>query len=630
MVNFKAQAEIAVILILVIVGGISVYYAFKSEIIPTSIIGTGEEQKSVRDSVVNMIRDGAFSTLHKLNMYGGYLEPQPRNVLYAGKKRNYWQTYSGEIIYPDIEKNFAKGLLEYLKENKNSLQKSLEEKGVSFGDVSVSAKILENKILIEVKMPTIVKNRTVSDVYRIEMQSRIGEIFKISKKILEASVISERPFERATVSNMWLENFKDPYKMPLGLLPAYGCEPRIYSKDWDSIRPLVQEIVHKTVSSACISGYEKCSNVENVVPPEIKLDKIYDGVDINFDLPENFEFNKITLQFTPNPIYQEAHPVEYFAGKYCERDIVEVKYRINYPVVVTITDALTRDPFIFVMDIFVDANAPGEFSKRTDYNKEDIIPSYICDKKECEMNIKVTRVYSEEPISNAEVKFAGCSIGKTDQNGELKAKIPCGTGVFSVTKNGFSVYKKTDVKSEELENIQVQLRKIYNVPLFIYEVVVEKTEDNNGNNVYKISKNNFYGSKSKSEIRFVPVKMNEDDLRFLANPRETLANGAFDLVNIEEGYYIVNTFLMRDSEVIGGFASTNAYLVNEDAQEDGFYIVLPKYEEITTLSEDDAYDMIAQTLPTLLNKCGLGPVSSDKPVLQSDCEIKESELTGGE
>jgi hypothetical protein len=628
MVDFKAQAEIAVILILIIVGGISVYYAFQSEIIPTSILGTGEEQKSVRDSVINMIRDGSYSTLHTLNMYGGYLKPQPRSVDYAGKKRNYWQTYTGEIIYPDIEKNFVTGLTEYLVKNKDGLQKSLEDKGVVLGDVSVSANILENKIVIEVKMPTIVKNRTIDDTYRIEMQSRIGEIFELSKKILEASInVNERPFEQATISNMWLENFKNPYKMPIGLLPGYGCNPMIYSKDWNEIKPIVQNIVEKTVSSACISGYEKCAQAKNILPPEIKLDKIYDGIDINFDLPENFEFNKITLQFNPNPIYQEAHPVEYFGNKYCERDNVEVKYRINYPVVVIITDTLTKDPFIFVMDIFVDANAPGDFSKKTEYDKENIIHSYICDKKDCEMSLKVVRVYSDEPLSNVGVKFAGCTIGKTNENGVLEASIPCGSGTLSLVKKGFAVFKE-DVSSDELKNLKIQLKKNYQVPIFLYEAVIEKTDES-----YKIAKSGLQTLKSSSisEIRFVPVKIKEDDMSYLTKPTVIIAMRPADRVNLAEGYYIVNTFLRlgSESQSVGGFVSTNAYFVNENAQENGFHIVLPRYEDITTLPEEEIFTLFSQTFPNLLEKCKLGPVSSEKPTLQQDCEYKISELEGG-
>jgi len=611
--KFTAQAEIAVILILLIVGGISVYYAFRNEIIPTNMFGTNEEQKSVMDSVANMIRDGAYSTLHKLNMYGGYLEPQGRTVLYAGKERNYWQDSERKIVYPDIQKNFVNGLLIYLNKNKGYLQDSLKGKGVIFGNVSVSANILDDKIMINVKMPTIVKNKTIESTYRVEMQSRIGEIFKISKKIISASMNSgQRPFEKATILNMFYEHSKSKSKLPFGPLNLFGPCPQIYSKSWNEIKPVVENIVEKTVASACVSGY--CKKTE-VAPPEVKLDKVYSGVDINFALPDDFELNGQTLKSNPNPIYLKGTPIEYGGRQYC-LGAMKVTYDIRYPVVVIVTDSLTRDPFIFVMDIFVNANSPGD-TPESNYNKENVLPSYICNNKECEINLKVLYKYSNDPVQNAKINFGtNCFLGFTDGNGVLKTKAPCGAGVVFV--NNENTGQKITTSKEATASKTIEIRKTYNIPIYLHEAIVKKEND-----TYKIEK--LYGVKKSDytvEVLFVPID----------NPTNTiplLTSKPIDSVNLKEGFYTIMVSPRSKDAVTAMFSGGHAYAVSKETEKTGYHIIIPYYEGLKSLSESEIAVMAGQTLPNLLKKCGIDPISTKEQYLLTECDVNESEVTGG-
>ena len=577
----KGQAEILIILGIIVVGVIAILLATQSFDRPIST-----PPSDLRGSLEHLIRSGADETQRVLSLNGGYAAPAG-GAVFLEQSVPYWQE-NGVLNIPAVEQNFEEFLTAFINENKDSFVEGLGGE-IVVGRADVDATFLNDKIILNVNLPSSRNNVATPPNYQIEILSRFGEVLDFSRTFTQMQT-DNRYLEVFTLNSIIASPIENGEFVTPWFIQLATCGDFIF-RSYQDIQPAMRDRVATTLAHTYLPGKSPV-NVGDVTPfPKylLPLTKPYTDLDVSFHLADD-GLNPTNFQFTPDPIQASADPIG-FTG-ICVSDPLYVRYFLSLPVIVRVKDTITGHIFQFALPLFIDNNAPGTWGIATDGDRA--IQAQICEDLFCSVSLAVTGT-SGEPVSGADVSFMGCSIGRTSSQGVLETAGPCGAGPLQVYAKGYDFYIE-QTSYTNMEDKTVTLSQLVSPALFIHEAIVA---DNIFSNQYWI-------------MGTVPL-----DGKLLLSLRSTETDKIYTRVFDEPGealkgvpvgtYMVIGTLMNEDLTVLRGSLSTFLTLT-EGVEELYFYV--PQNTEFVGMEDQNAIFARSRTLTTVLERCGVGPVQS--------------------
>jgi hypothetical protein len=602
----KGQAEIAVIVGIVIVAAVVVIYAIPN-IIPSGVpAGVKAKYDSVEASFEGLVLAGSQDTMTRLSTNGGYPDNQSfllDSVKFLGKDVPYWQN-GGQVKYPDVKANFDAGLRDYITRNKDTILQASGMAGVEFGQHQVSTKFFDDKIVVTVNMPTTIDGQRISQPYVVEVQSRLSQINDFAKGFSQYDS-SQRPLEYFTISSIVLS----PIEEDSHIVPTYvhltQCGEYVFKSWWD-VKPAMEDTVRKTLANTYMPGKAPENFMMNSPSPKYTLvpisGKRYESLDVNFFLPDEFSLDQSNFQFTPDPISATSNIIPMVGA--CMSDPVYVKYYISYPAIVRVKDPLTQNVFQFALDVYIKDNVPGQWASQGGY--QDDAQKQICSNYQCVGDFLV-KDSSGMPVESVDILFMGCDLGRTGSDGRLRTAAPCGIGPLQVYHPSYT----TPIRMESSDNISgltISVVKKPNIRLHFYEVTVQNLSLTKE---YRINKADVSVLDENRN-----VYMNFYDVSGSKSYERGFGIMASSVSNMPAGLYVIGAVLYskdKDAQGISRLTELGGimldYTLSKDLDGKDLYVYLPKAIEYRQLTDDSqkAYSMML--LSSILNKCGLGPLN---------------------
>jgi len=624
-VRKKGQIEFIAVIILVAIGVATVSYAaFTSS--PELFFGS-QEAKTAKDTIMNFISEAGYMTLKEMSLYGGYLEPQTHYVLYTPQQGipvvNYYY-YGGENYYPtteEMENNLAIGVATYLSRYKDSVQDSLKNQGVVIENLeTVKTKIYDNKVVLTVEMPATVDNQTIGQPFEVEIITRFGEIASIGKELVELNN-ADKYFETFTLAEMISDSTKTGKEsVPIFIPPQFDCDP-VYI-GWNSMRQRVQDSITYVVGHTYLPEQIRGTGRKYLLPPIDE--KNHNGLDISFDLPSSFRLGVDDFQFVTKPdgnlnqITIEPQRVGYTSER-CTSTPLTVEYYVKYPVVVMIWDENTRNSFRFAFEVFnngfdLESKLNSNSFTAVDFRTESdaIENKEVCEEMKCVAKITVKDI-TGELIPYASIKFGGCPLGETGEDGTFSGAAPCIMDKLEIGKAGYTnTYRVTSIDS--LQTGQTfYLKERVKINLQVYEVDVTKSGDD-----YSISSSAVrLLSGEKAEIQFWTA---------LGPEREIVIDKPAERVELTQGtLYTIGGFLRDNTkkEYMGGFAGAVAGASSDQT----WYIYIPSIAGFQELRGEKMTTELERLTKLLrMDGCGIGSPVRTSPAKPTSCSYSTEEL----
>ncbi len=607
----KGQVEFIVILGIIAVAVVAIYYALPAITTPAAPPAVAAEQQAVKETVNNFIKTGTIETLKTLGSNGGWPEPQYNSVTYLGRYVPYWFS-RGSLNTPNLQQNFVTVLTDYLRTHKDSLAESLAGKGVTFGDPSVSANILGNQIIVNVNMPTTVKEYPIAQPYSVTVQSKAGEVYEFANNFVRA-VGTERYFEYFTLSSMMMSEIDEGVRRIPFMIILTDCGESVF-KTWDDVQPAVKEAILDTLGGTYLPGKEPQNVARTTSTPKFVVPgvngKTYSDIDVSFYLPDNFELGMDNFQMDPSPIMIMTEPLG-FTG-ICASEPVVMKYYLSYPVVTEAKDPITGTSLKFAFDVLIKDNAPA------DYGAVGYAPPEptICAGSGCSANIKIVDS-NGAAIPGARIFFGGCNY-KADSRGIYQGPIPCVISSISVTASGYGELAKT-YSFSELYDATLALKSIPVVNLHFHEVSILNNSMHNQYAVYQNSirpMNNDLRPSEKMMMSFTEIDRGKPYI-FMFNER----TGTIDNIPADT-YYVVASLMKGDMTERYGASAAVATL---DEGTNNLHIYVPYMYEFTQYTEEQA-SFATAIVNKVFEKCGIPVVSSSSISLSESCFVDYGEV----
>ncbi|MBI4176232.1 MAG: hypothetical protein HY518_03440 [Candidatus Aenigmarchaeota archaeon] len=599
------------------------------------------DQRTVSDSVGNMIRQATLETISTVGEQGGYLtQDYPQGaVVFSGGRTPYWE-YNGNVVVPDIEENIEKGIEQYVDRNKESLRESFGF-DISFGPPRVSMSTMADKMEVTVSMPTTIKGESFSQPYKVAVPTRFGEIIDFSPKFARYAN-DNRPIETFTLASMALSPVDATSRGPAQTVPFVvqlnRCGESVY-KDYGSIRGEVDGIIRRTLARTYLpgkypvheaGGYDTYELQDtgtlvddkvtpfidpSVTSPQYTLEPIdgnpYSEIDLSFWLPDGFSLSRNSFAFTPDPVIAYPKPIP--MTDICQSEPVYVKYSLNYPVIVKVKDPLTGASLNFANTVFIKDNQPAPWADVGVYAAQadlcDSIPLCIADVHVADG--------SGRPVEAASVSFIGCPAGETDATGAFRGRVICGLGLLQVEKEGYDTFGDL-YSSSKLPGARVTLQKRPGFTLSLYEVNVR---DESLAGQYRINEIDVYALPESRYVYmlFVPLAGSEVVERIFESPQATMES-------LPAGEYIVSATIVdrETNEGIGGIVT--GFTVTEDLDGQNVNAYLPYLFEYRQQTDEEKIHS-GYTMEDLFRNadCNLGPLSTARLAFDG-CVVKQSDL----
>jgi hypothetical protein len=480
----KAQAEIVVIVGVLILGIVVVYYAvsggFPSSNIPKNLY---DEQKAFHDSFVNLIRKGADNALMVMEAHGGYLTtdilpnetytPVP-SVLFMDEGVPYWTKCQNNLAPSkrEVEHLFELAMEKYIKDHIRGVAGSYKNVTLDMSKLSVSVNILSDphKVEITIKLPTTVNGyNMVSQFYpyKISLDSKLGEIYDFASDLSEAQS-SKRFLEIFTMASIYMSaDAPDDYpKLPTGGFLT-DCGETIYRTP-DQISIYLREIAQYVITQTL--WWQKMP-VDTSKPKIYAIDPDvmttqYRDLDIQMYLPDDFSLTTQGSVVIRNTV--RAFKSGIWTASDC-LGVYNMAYAVNYPVIVRVNDPLSGYSFNFAFHVFVD-NAGNKMLPGNCENIKTI--KDLCVDVDCYAKLKVTDDVGR-PLQGAVATFGDCGIGYTDADGNVEGGIKCGTSELNIYMNSSYDYYNQNVSSSSINGTYV-LRQITNITAYFNKVSIVK------------------------------------------------------------------------------------------------------------------------------------------------------------
>jgi hypothetical protein len=648
----KGQVELIVILGLIIVVAAVAYYVFSGSVLTPSAVPAevAEEYKLVSASVESLMREAALNSMREIGVQGGYNDySYPLgSVQYMGREIPFWQS-NGRVEQPDVSQNLVSRISDYVNLYKDTLAGS--DPGVSFGDASITnAQFLPNKIVLTMSMPTTLKDVQVNVPYTAEVQTRFAEIEDFAGKFSQLQN-AQRPLEYFTVASMLQSPAEGGFQtVPLFVPALTQCGEYVF-KGYSDVQPEAELLVKNMLGNVympgkvethadmyagqrayglddagqlqgCI-GNPDCPFVDTGVPytppqvtgPRYVLPlmggKDFSGIDVSFDVADDFGFDYSSFQMSPDPISSRAELID--LTSVCLSDPVNVNYYLYYPVIVRARDPDTGNLFEFAVTVYVLDNRPGAWSS-TPAGLAGREQADVCGNASCRADILAVDS-AGAPLPDVYVSYMGCSAGRTDQAGRIRTLVPCGMGEVQVQKKGYGTYSLM-ATSSDLSNATVTLLKSPSFEARIHQVAIQETA---GDYVIYPDAVRALDDGMVADVGFYPVTGGRE--------RYVMAlTGAGEKVDfIPAGTYGVAASL-RSGEG-SNVGSMMAYFTLQESDDRGVvHIYVPGLPEYSASAGDApaTAEMMAR-LSNLLLKCGIDPVSRENVKEIPTCTVAKDD-----
>jgi len=592
----KGQVEFIVIAGVILIVLFVVIYSIQQagvKIEMPGIPGVGEEQKLIRDSIINLVRTGTIETLNTIYENGGYLDTsEALTIKYTDLNIPVWQG-CGEINIPDVLRNIETGVANYIKAN---IKPEMEfyGKNVTFdlNKLRVNANLYKDKINIKVNLPTKVEGFSIQQLYETDIKTNLYEILDFSKNFV-SDVNGSRFFEYITMTTMFYSNPESEYWLPLsGLLTECG---KPLFKTRADLLPAANEIIKYTISHVVWGGTRLRIEDNPFYPINVVGGKAYPDLKVAFIYPQDWNLDE-NFAFSPDPVniipYQIFNFIPYCMTPYY------ISYSFQYPVIVMVEDKYMNRFFTFSVFVNIENNQPGECKLQlgpmsSEYQQ--LLRSSI-------YPVKITVKDSKaNAVEGATVMFGSLYLGRTDSNGVVEAKVPHMLSELRVYKEGYKMSREL-LTYEEL-NRTVVLKKIqdnitlnfYGVPIQVGERVGEGVYATYtpGNpiqisNSYPLQVMLSFEPKDRFEITIILNNINETD--FMS---KVVYEGLYP-----SDFIVSGTVTNNNTQLVTGYFNTTFTLEEFDNE---LYIYVPVVEGVTENINATESSKLTQAV---INKCG--------------------------
>ncbi len=467
--SLKGQTEIVIVLAILVIVIAVVMFSFggivKKPPLPENLAGLGD---SLKTEVEKSVLDGSRTAVKTASLNGGYLSTTnlPVTVNYKGSNVAYWQftNISFALSRDQVAKEIAKGVKESLKNIDPQVLSSKIGKPVSLGnvnDATVNVEIKDVEIVVKIGLPLSLDNFGVADQLEISVPSTLGKSLDFATDLITKNLQKNRNdrgeeyenrfFEWFTLTSLYsyrLNGVDGQPKVPATSGPLIGCGKSIY-KTWFDVRPEMENLLKGALKNVYIVGTTP-KNITSTSSFQSHTLPIYTDQKVSFDLGE--PLSEKSFQMYPNPLTVRTVAAPYTT--LCVSPPVVVNYWLLYPVVAEVGQG--EDAFRFAFTVYVNGDGPGEYQSATrviDAWKQQV---QTCQQAQCDGTVVVED--ADGPLGLAHVNYAGCYLGRTDRNGVLSTKIPCGISVLEINKGDHILFSEVS-GSTDLEYKIVHLSK---------------------------------------------------------------------------------------------------------------------------------------------------------------------------
>ena len=615
----KAQAEMIVIVGIIVLAAVAILYTFQGSVPGTTAIPTAvaQNQKIVKNSFLSMAEDAAKETVEIMEYHGGYLSADllknqdsvtaRPSVIYTGQGAPFWQQ-CGEDVSPtkaQVRAWLEGGLRIHILESIDSLEGSFE-KDVQFdtSKLNVNANMLYDRIGFTVNLPTTVQGYAIRQPYTFSVPTNFGRILDFAKD-----------FSKEAADSRFMDYFTITSVHFSSTLPTIGlmisCSETIYLSP-EEVKDGMEGAIRYTVGNILLwqempfdPKYPKVYAIPDV------NGKTYPDLSIRFALPDNFALegmqpilitNKDKLLLGPF-FFQIFHCV----GNYNQR------YNFAYPAVVSVKDELTGNNFNFASMVHVQPQE-GKGSMEAGDCSIINIPEGSCSSEKLACNAKLTVTDGNNPLEGVSAIFGGCYVGKSDSNGVIEGSIQCG-------EHELNLYHPSQYSTLTKKTTSSEISKTYtlsSIPTLTFYFHSATIEDR-GYYACKTSKpetntNKFTHLTLEGEENYTVSNINPTSLTIPSNPEicKTNPSECLDFTVLEKTTvdYIPTGDYSADGELsnpaasimIGGFLSP----LTVPAKDSDIHVTVPK----TSGSLSDALKREATT--NLTSFCNLHPISANE------------------
>lgn len=603
--QLKAQVEFAAIFVVIVIAIVAIVVMSMDSATDRDrpfLVGEEQENKLIKDSVLNSIKSLARRELRDIYSTGGAAALPGSTFGYGVKEIGIWKDCDGTEM-PQIDKIFGRGLEEGVRELFGP-EMEFFGKNVYFDleKLDVRTNIQENGVDIDVRLPTRLGNSTISQRYTLLLRSRLKGIMNIAGEITSDN---GNFFESAVINTILHSNPQEKWLPTVDLLT--GCGNTFLKKETE-MTEILDNLIKYTVSHT-VYDRDVLDLPEN---PFYVIGVSDSDLEVSFIYPDDWKLYN-NMNADPDPVMFNPEPILSFSSSCIET--MDIKYSMRFPVIVMVKDDILGQVFSFAVMANIDDNKPGcGFRKGTitSYHEKCVLES------ECAANIKV-KDDKGMPVSGAFVTFGECVLGETDYLGSLSSVAPCMVGEISIQKGGYAGHSKL-VKPADIRDYSVVLEgsgkemtvHFYGVPMEHGEIVKE--------GVYKdysvtaqprpidlFAEKYFVFVYIKPESGENIMLYNIDSGGFTGSSKAAMRTGFFDVFGA-----VLNN---GTGGITVGYADDSSYLAVDGVDE--LYVYLPVLEGedvLQSLKSSEIYK-----LKGAFSKCGIDVISLKEQNVNAPC-----------
>jgi hypothetical protein len=466
--GMKGQIEIVVIIALILVSLVAAVLLLQQMVTtPGPSPGIEHEAKTIKDSVNNLIGVGLREVMVKIYDQGGYSGLGGAELVeYGGTGVPVWQACE-KLSIPDVEQEIGNGVSQYLRSNlKDEMYFFGKKVKFDFQNAKAEVKILNDKVEVGIYLPTTVEGYEMPLPYAASINSDLRKVLDFSGNFVNDAK-STRFFETITMESIIFSNPDSPDWMPVT-----GSENECYkyiTKRRQELVPAMKNIADY-VATHFVWNREPARRAGNPFYPLNTVGgKQYD-LDVMMDYPDEWNMDG-NLFFSPDPVRINPKPMSIDLGiidiplPLTCLDVYGVSYSFRYPLVTAVHDRVMNQWFKFAVMVEVKKNGLGDCEGMLE---EPAVKAMCGQDARCRINI--TAVDEDgAPVPDAQAEFYECDLGKTDENGNLIASVPCGVSEIKLLKEGYKSFGNL-TSYHQLDNTTVTMQRMRNVTFHFYGV----------------------------------------------------------------------------------------------------------------------------------------------------------------
>ena len=415
---------------------------------------------------------------------------------------------------PSID-NMEQELAGYINQNANRCLTNFTEfqdyEVQGFQDLNTQVTIQDNKVLVRVLSKLTVNYKELTqefDRFLITVDAPLGNLYNKAVEILEKEN-TENYFEQKTIDMLVLYD-QIPYS---GM--NLDCTPRIWATE--TVKNDLKKIVK--------------TNIEVIKPGAPRKYFDYnlnsDETEINFKYEDSWpmylEVDGGEQVLKEQSSYGENNPAATFLRTLFCLNYYHFIYDIKYPVLITLNQ--NDLDFQFATMVIIDNNQPRE--NKLGINQPAESNPVICERANVKTTISALNKETNIALEDVDVKISCvgvmCNLGKTTSGGLVTQAPACLNGVIILEKQGYTQAQAT-VDTTEESSVFLYLKPKY-----------KKNAD-----VQIFTSDGIRDPIISESVTFTLTNLDDGT--------QTIVSNDINEVELSEGEYEVNSFILRSSE----------------------------------------------------------------------------------